>query len=191
MLDVNGLYRRYDGIYVLMLNETTLIDMDEDGLTWLVNYKFLGQSSIYTEKKKDFFSSRYENVVFKEGIKSIEYRAIVDHPDNRTGQKSKHILVKNLENFGTNLSSEELYAELLKRKDSPIRDLDLGNEYCKDYVLGIACEAAEFNGRSLPRGVEVHSVCNSLEEAQKQFAEYTLQGKDRIKIFRRVFFEEN
>ena len=186
-----GLYRKYNNEYVLVLG--TIYDTDR--CDTLVRYmKVKGDDKEYCVTKGNFLSDEYEHTLVDEKGIHTEMRKIENHPANCTGQKECFLKIIDLENFGVNLSTDALVEELQRRWDSPLHDFDIedfnSRVWCTEYIVGVPIEPFMFGGTERPANVGVKSICDTLEEAQKDLIESKVMGNYDCKIYKRVYVEE-
>lgn len=114
-------------------------------------------------------------------------RAIKDRPDNVTGQLKRLERVKDLNFQIGSVSTEQLIAELRRRTDSPIHELDIeglqSKVFSKDYVVGEAYEQTD----KTDKGVYTVSVHSTPEQAKEYIATHV--HKRNTKVFKRTFIE--
>lgn len=114
-------------------------------------------------------------------------RAIKDRPDNVTGQIKRLERVKDLNFQIGSVSTEQLIAELRRRTDSPIHELDIeglqSKVFSKDYVVGEAYEQTD----KTDKGVYTITVCSTPEQAKEYIATHV--HKRNTKVFKRTFIE--
>lgn len=183
-----GLYRRYDGKYAIVFGEA----VNAENLVEMVEFAFIeNPDKRFVWDAESFFSDLYKVIRFDEnGEEKATYLRIADHPDNVTGQYVCFKKIKDLNKFEKNLSTTELVDELKKRKDNPFLDKEVNDKiYAEDFVLGVKHDEIEVGGRVFPAGVEVLSIFNSLESLEKDYIEKKVLGKDRARMFKRVFVE--
>lgn len=170
-----GLYRHFKGQYYYVSN---LSKSAEDEKTVMVSYFNVchPEYGSFVRPLDDFITTVDEN-----GI------AISERRDNTTGMHSRFERVKDLNFQIGSLSTEQLVAELRKRTDSPIHELDIeglkSNIFSKDYIIGDKYFATE----DYPTGVSTNAVFESPEQAFKYL--HTHKHSKVTGVFKRVFIE--
>lgn len=112
---------------------------------------------------------------------------IKDREDNVTGQCTRFAVVKDLDFQLSSVSTEQLLAELGRRVDSPIHEVDIEGlrspVFSKDYVVGEAYEPTE----DTPKGVYTVSTHDTLANARRYFESH--KRKKNTRIFKRTFID--
>ena len=107
--------------------------------------------------------------------------AVVDRPDNVTGQIHRFERVYDLNFQLGSVSTEQLLNELYKREDSPINELDIDGLQsqidCKDYVLGQYFENEDY--------VVTVNAFASEEQARKHLA--SRNYGTNLNLYKRTF----
>ena len=169
-----GLYRHFKGEYFYV---NGLSRNAEDEKTVMVNYFNVchPEYGSFVRPLKDFVATHD-----KEG-------AIVSKPNNVTGQIARFERVKDLNFQIGSISTEQLVAELRRRTDSPIHELDIeglrSNVFCTDYVLGDKYFATE----DYPCGISTIASFDNIEKARKYY--YSHKHRKATGIFKRTFIE--
>ena len=181
---MKGLYRRYDGQYVFVLGTMK----DSYGGT-LVRFVYLrtADSAEYCLSYEEFTSDTYVEDIWEDGkIVGTRKVDIKQHPLNDTGQPICHVRIFYVEQMEKNMSTDSLIEELRWREDSPLHDFDVDGfndrVYCREYVVGVPKED--------PECVSVIALSDSLEEAKKNLLELVMKGKRHLKIYKRLYIEE-
>lgn len=129
-----GLYRHFKGQYFYVLN------VIRDCTTGEFMCQYVNvchpEEIPWVRLVEDFVSDHDTTEQF--GDEMTLY--IKDRKDNVTGQTYRFERVENIDFQVSSISTEQLMRELAKRKDSPIRDLDIeGAEalvFSRDYIVG-------------------------------------------------------
>ena len=169
-----GLYRHFKGDYYYV---SSLSKSAVDEKTVVVNYFNVcyPERGSFVRPLDDFIATHDEK------------GAIADRPTNRTGQISRFERVKDLNFQVGSISTEQLIAELRRRTDSPIHELDIeglrSNIFCTDYVLGDKYFATE----DYPCGISTIASFDDIEKARKYY--YSHKHRKATGIFKRTFIE--
>lgn len=179
-----GLYRHFKGQYFYV---TDIARDTKDEKSLVVHYYNIckPEQGTFIRPVEDFCSDHDTTEQF--GDEMTLY--IKDRFDNVTGQTYRFERVKDLNFQVSSISTEQLMRELLSRKDSPIRDLDLEGAECKvfmrDYVCGVPLHD-EVHGDYLTNWLQFDNP----EEAKKYIRSHSMPGKV-MKLFKRVLLEED
>lgn len=169
-----GLYRHFKGNYYYV---SGLSKSAEDEKTVMVNYFNVCHPEFgsFVRPLDDFVATHDEK------------GAISDRLTNVTGQIARFEKVKELNFQIGSVSTEQLIAELRRRTDSPIHELDIeglrSNIFCTDYVLGDKHFATE----DYPCGVTTIASFEDIEKARKYY--YSHKHRKATGIFKRTFIE--
>ena len=178
-----GLYRHFKGQYFYV---TGLSKSATDEKTIMVNYFNVchPEHGSFVRPLDDFVSEH--DCTNDEKLVS-ESMFIKERLDNVTGQIARFERVKDLNFQLGSISTEQLIAELRKRTDSPIHELDIeglqSNIFAKDYCVGEAYTETE----DTPRGVYTIASFDKQMDAENYFL--THQHKKNTKVFKRTFIE--
>lgn len=129
-----GLYRHFKGQYFYVLN----VIRDCTSGEFMCQYVNVcrPEEIPWVRSVEDFVSDHDTTEQF--GDEMTLY--IKDRKDNVTGQTYRFERVENIDFQVSSISTEQLMRELAKRRDSPIRDLDIeGAEalvFSRDYIVG-------------------------------------------------------
>lgn len=169
-----GLYRHFQGKYYYVY----YLSKDKESNEIMVTYVDVCHPEYgpITQRSSDFLAKKSCGLI------------IADRVDNVTGQAHVFERVRDLNNPVSDLSTEQLVKELLKRKDSPIHELDIPAlkeaVFSKDFVIG---EPVKPEDDELPQGVYTLNVFNDEESAREHLTKHAYPR--RIGLFKRVFIE--
>ena len=177
-----GLYRHFKGSYYYV---TGLSKSATDEKTIMVNYFNVchPEYGSCVRPLDDFITDHDTTEQF--GDEMTLY--IKDRVDNVTGQFRRFERVKDINFQLGSVSTEQLIAELRKRTDSPIHELDIeglqSKIFSKDYCVGEANEETIDN----PKGVYTLITFGTPEEAYKWLSNHA--HRKNTKVFKRTFIE--
>ena len=170
-----GLYRHFKGEYYYV---TGLSKHAIDEETIMVNYFNVCHPEYGNcTRPLDSFIATYEE----------DGRVIAYREDNVTGQVRRFDRVRDLNFQLGSVSTEQLIAELSRRKDSPLQALDIdglnGRVFSTDYAIGTKHYATE----DFPSGVD--TVCSFFNEKDAKKYYESHQHRRNTSIFKRTFIE--
>lgn len=179
-----GLYRHFKGQYYYVTDISTDTQDEKSKVVHYFNVCHPEYGS-FVRPVEDFIADH--DTTFQFGDEMILY--IKDRFDNATGQTYRFERVRDLNFQVASVTTDQLMRELVKREDSPIRDLDLeGAEsevFMRDYVCGVPmCDS--IHGEYLSHWVQF----DDKESAIKYIRSKSMPGKE-LKLFKRVLLKES